>query len=102
MNNGGDQDFLLLDSVDNPTTVGDQLSSILVVELRNFSPRPRELRQHSGLLDDVLHDRTSVSRRVVGDIGGYGFQILVSAPTRLLGEPLAKPGFYLLLRQRAV
>ncbi len=66
MNYGCDEN-IFLQSIDDPIAINDQLSDILVIEFRNFGARFWELRQHSGLVDDFLHNSAGVGGRVSGE-----------------------------------
>jgi hypothetical protein len=71
-----DEDFVLLESVNDPLAVGQQLADILIIEFRDLAAGTRELRELSGLLDDVLDHDGCVGRRIFGDVFGDGLQVL--------------------------
>jgi hypothetical protein len=67
-----DEGFVLLESINNSITVGQQLADVLVIEFRDLAAGTRELREQSGLLGDVFDHDGCVGRRIFGDVFGDG------------------------------
>ena len=63
----GDEDFVLLESINDSIAVGQQLADILVIEFRDLAAGTWELLEQSGLLDDVFDHDGCVGRRIFGD-----------------------------------
>jgi len=79
MNDGGNQHLAFLQLINDPITVDEQFAEVLVIEFRDFPPRTGKPRQHLRLADDGSHYNRRVSRRVLCDVIGDGFEIAHSA-----------------------
>ena len=80
MDDRGNENFFLLNSINYTVAVSDKLPDVLVVELRNFSPRSWKSRQSFRALDYRSHNTGSVCGRILSNVFSNGFEILYSTP----------------------
>jgi hypothetical protein len=75
VDDGGDHDLRPFHQVDDSLTVHDQFTNFLIVELWNLSATLWKVSEGSNSAHDVSdHDR-GIGRRIVGNVGGYCFQV---------------------------
>ena len=76
MNYGNDEDFIVLDPLDDPIAVYKVFANVLIIKLWNDASGVRERFELAGSIEDLVDYGPCIGRRITVDVIGYGINVI--------------------------
>ena len=76
MNYSNDENFVVLDAVDDPIAVNELLTDVLIIKLWHDASGTRKRLEHARGVEDLVDYGPRVGRRVTVDVFGYGINVI--------------------------